>query len=182
MTKTLIFVPGVPGLCRALCRDFHPCAGCAGSITHARMRKNSATPTPHKRVLPRICTRHTRHTRHMLDSYTYFSHTPGTTPGTPGTDAPRARLLPIFLFRKEVMEENQTQPLAKRVIRCTQDNAREMQQAVKAWPELHALVQSLQAQDLFPGMRGLTITLTGSAELVGKGLAAVAEINAAKAV
>ena len=80
------------------------------------------------------------------------------------------------------MEENQTQPLAKRVIRCTQDNAREMQQAVKAWPELHALVQHLQAQDLFPGMRGLTITLTGSAELVGKGLAAVAEINAAKAV
>ena len=80
------------------------------------------------------------------------------------------------------MEENPTQALAKKVIRCTPDNAAAMQQAVKAWPELHALVQDLQAQDLFPGLRGLQITVTGSAALVGKGLAAVAEINAARAV
>jgi hypothetical protein len=80
------------------------------------------------------------------------------------------------------MEENQPHPLAKKVIRCTPDNAAAMQQAVKAWPELHALVQDLQAQGVFPGLRGLSITLTGSAALVGKGLAAVAEINATRAV
>jgi len=67
-----------------------------------------------------------------------------------------------------------------RVIPCTQDNARAMQQAVKVWPELHALVQDLQAQDLFPGLRGLRITLTGSAAFVDKGLHAIHEINAPK--
>ena len=80
------------------------------------------------------------------------------------------------------MRETQPQPLAKKVIRCTPDNAAQMQQAVKAWPELHDLVQSLQAQDMFPGLRALSITLEGSAEFVGKGLDAVAEINATKAV
>lgn len=57
-----------------------------------------------------------------------------------------------------------------------------MQQAVKSWPELHALVQDLQAQNLFPGLRALQITLTGSAALLAKGLAAVADINATRAV
>ena len=80
------------------------------------------------------------------------------------------------------MEENPTPPAVKKVIRCTPENARDMQQAVKAWPELHALVQHLQEQDLFPGLRALSITLTGSEALVGKGLAAVAEINATRAV
>jgi len=55
-----------------------------------------------------------------------------------------------------------------------------MQQMVKQWPELHALVQHLQAQDLFPGLRALTVTLKGSEALLGKGLAAVAEINATR--
>ena len=78
------------------------------------------------------------------------------------------------------MEEAQ-QAAASRTLRCTPENAREMQQIVRNWPELHALVQSLQAQGVFPGLRALSITLTGSAELVGKGLAAVAGINAAQA-
>jgi len=70
--------------------------------------------------------------------------------------------------------------LASRTIRCTPDNAFEMQQAVKNWPELHALVQHLQAQDLFPGLRGLQITLTGSESFVGKGLGALTADNASK--
>lgn len=83
-----------------------------------------------------------------------------------------------------VMEEKQTPTPANhrsRTIRCTPDNAAQMQQAVKAWPELHALVQDLQAQNLFPGLRGLSITLTGSDALHARGLAAVAAINATRA-
>lgn len=71
---------------------------------------------------------------------------------------------------------------SKRVIRCTPENAKAMAGVVKNWPELHALVQTLQAQDLFPGLRAMQITITGSAEAVAKGLDAVNEINAAKAV
>ena len=70
----------------------------------------------------------------------------------------------------------------KRVIRCTPDNAKAMAGVVKNWPELHALVQSLQAQGLFPGLRNLQITLTGSAAFTAKGLDAVNKINATKAV
>ena len=181
MTTAARFVPAVPGLCRGLCRVFHSCAGCAGSPIGVRThRKTKNTHTP-KRVLLRICTRHTRHTRHSVDSYTYFSHTPGTHPGTPGTDTHRARSLPIFSFKKDVME-NQNPPPVKKVIRCTPDNARQMQHTVKAWPELHALVQTLQAQGIFPGLRALSITLEGSAAFVGGGLAAVDAINATKAV
>lgn len=80
------------------------------------------------------------------------------------------------------MGENQTKPPAKKVIRCTPDNAAEMQRMVKAWPQLHALVQNLQAQNLFPGLRGLTVTLTGSEQFVAKGLAAVTQTNAPQAV
>jgi hypothetical protein len=95
---------------------------------------------------------------------------PARAPGTPSTPF-------IFIFRRyEDMDENR--PQATRTIRCTPENAREMQQMVKAWPALHALVQDLQAQDLFPGLRALTVTVTGAPELVAKGLSAVAEINA----
>lgn len=80
-----------------------------------------------------------------------------------------------------MMEENPTQP-SSRTLRCTPDNARAMAAAVKAWPELHTLVQDLQAQNLFPGLRALQITLTGSDALLAKGLAAVADINATRAV
>lgn len=69
-----------------------------------------------------------------------------------------------------------------KTIRCTPDNAAAMQRMVKNWPELHALVQGLQAQDLFPGLRGLSVTLTGSAAFVAGGVDAINQINAAKAV
>lgn len=77
------------------------------------------------------------------------------------------------------MEETQ-QKIASRTIRCTPDNARDMQQMVKQWPELHALVQNLQAQGVFPGLRGLSVTLTGPKSFIAKGVGAVNEINASK--
>ena len=71
-------------------------------------------------------------------------------------------------------------PVATRTIRCTPDNAAEMQHMVKQWPELLAVVQSLQAQDLFPGLRGLSVTLTGPQSFVDRGIGALIPENAAK--
>lgn len=68
--------------------------------------------------------------------------------------------------------------MAEKTIRCTPENAAQFQQVVRAWPELHALVQGLQADDLFPGLRGLQITLTGSAEHCAQGLDALLPKNA----
>lgn len=71
--------------------------------------------------------------------------------------------------------------MADRTISCTPANAAQMQRVVKAWPELHDLVQGLQAQDLFPGLRAIRITLTGSDEHVAKGLGALLPENAPQA-
>jgi hypothetical protein len=71
--------------------------------------------------------------------------------------------------------------MPERLIRCTPENGAQFQQAVRAWPELRALVQSLQAQDLFPGLRAASIRLTGSAEHCAKGLGALTEENAPEA-
>lgn len=73
---------------------------------------------------------------------------------------------------------DKTPATATRTIRCTPENAREMQQMVKTWPQLHTLVQQLQAQNLFPGLRALSIHTTGAPSVVAKGLGAVAHINA----
>lgn len=62
---------------------------------------------------------------------------------------------------------------AQAVIGCTADNAAEFRAAIKRWPQLHGLVTGLQQSGLFPGMRCMQITLTGSPEFVGKGLAAI---------
>lgn len=70
------------------------------------------------------------------------------------------------------------EPSSTRVIRCTEENVKEFRQVVKAWPELYDLVKGLQEQNLFPGLRAMQITLTGSAEHVGKGLAALLPENA----
>ena len=71
-------------------------------------------------------------------------------------------------------------PAATRTIRCTPDNARDMQQMVKQWPELHALVQDLQAHNLFPGLRALSVTLTGPQTFVDGGIGAINQLNASK--
>lgn len=69
-----------------------------------------------------------------------------------------------------------------RTIACTPANAAHMQQVVKHWPELHSLVQDLQEQDLFPGLRGLRVTLTGAPEQVALGLDALAPKKPTRAV
>lgn len=66
---------------------------------------------------------------------------------------------------------------AKRVITCTPENAAQMREVVKQWPALHGLVGHLQSQGLFPGLRGLSIALSGDAEKVAKGLDALTGEN-----
>lgn len=67
------------------------------------------------------------------------------------------------------------QTTTTRTIRCTPDNAKDVQHLVKTDPQLHALVQSLQAQGMFPGLRAVSFTLTGPPEHCAKGLQAVAD-------
>ena len=62
--------------------------------------------------------------------------------------------------------------MATRTINTTPDNAKQVQQLVKADPQLHALVQSLQAQGMFPGLRAVTFHLAGAPEHCAQGLAA----------
>lgn len=72
------------------------------------------------------------------------------------------------------MDEKQ----AQRVILCTPENVDEMRSLIKSWPKLNALVRGLQAQGVFPGLRGLQVTLTGTDQCVAKGLGAVMPENA----
>lgn len=76
------------------------------------------------------------------------------------------------------MDEKKTE----RVIRCTPENVGDMRALIKRWPQLDTLVHGLQGQGVFPGLRGLQITLTGSDEWVGQGLGAVAPENTPKGV
>jgi hypothetical protein len=62
--------------------------------------------------------------------------------------------------------------MGKRTIRCTPENAKAFQDLVKADADLHSLVQQLQAQDMFPGLRALQITITGDETTLAKGLGA----------
>lgn len=66
----------------------------------------------------------------------------------------------------------------KRVIVCTEENAAQFRRVVRNWPQLHSLVNGLQAQGIFPGLRSVRITLTGTEKMVGKGLAALEGENA----
>ena len=54
-------------------------------------------------------------------------------------------------------------------------------QALRDWPELGTLCRDLMAQGVFPGLRGLQITLTGNDETIAKGLDALIEQNASTA-
>jgi len=65
-------------------------------------------------------------------------------------------------------------PTASRTIACTPENAPEFRAAIQNWPELGQLIKSLQAQDLFPGLRALKITVTGTPEQVAQGLGSIA--------
>lgn len=71
--------------------------------------------------------------------------------------------------------------ISTRTIRCTEENARDFQRLVKADPELSALVRDLQRDGLFPGLRSMSITLTGDESTLVKGLGAWPTKNASKA-
>ena len=73
------------------------------------------------------------------------------------------------------------QTTVTRHIAATPANAAAMRDFVRAWPELHALVQQLQADNLFPGLRSLQISLTGAPQWVAKGLGAALLENATQA-
>jgi len=62
--------------------------------------------------------------------------------------------------------------MGKRTIRCTEENAKAFQDLVKADAELLDLVQQLKAQDMFPGLRAMSITITGDEQTLVKGLGA----------
>lgn len=64
--------------------------------------------------------------------------------------------------------------IVERTIRCSEANTPEFAALVNGWPELKALVRSLRALDLFPGLRGLQLTLKGPRDWVALGMAAVA--------
>lgn len=72
--------------------------------------------------------------------------------------------------------------LVSRTYRVTEENRAEALALVKEWPELLALVRQLQADQLFPGLRGLQITLTGEKKEVAKGLGAALVKNAPEGV
>lgn len=82
--------------------------------------------------------------------------------------------------KKDAARMNAHPAQDKRTIRCTPENAAQMQQVVKHWPELHDLVKGLQDQGVFPGLRALQITLTGPADQVAQGLSALLPQNGSK--
>jgi len=168
---------------RAMCRISGTCAGlCAGLISKKPNEINDVPDVPDlEATFPCVRVRvrarakqnflplawiyplHIRHIRHIVVFIKKKEKKGGTVSGT---------------FPKSPAHPGTNPDQNRKTIRCTPENAAQMQQVVKAWPELHALVQGLQAQDMFPGLRALQITLTGSAEHVGKGLAALLPENA----
>ena len=59
----------------------------------------------------------------------------------------------------------------ERTIRCTPDNEFEFRAAIKSDPNLLQLVKGLQAQGVFPGLRAVTLTVTGDEPTLARGLA-----------
>lgn len=71
--------------------------------------------------------------------------------------------------------------MGQRTIRCTPENAKAFQDLVKADAGLHGLVQQLQAQNIFPGLRAMQITITGDETALAKGLGAWPAKNGSQA-
>lgn len=65
-----------------------------------------------------------------------------------------------------------------RVICCDESNAPDFAALVNSWPELKALVRDLRAADLFPGLRGMQVTLTGAPEWTAQGMSAAIALRA----
>lgn len=137
------------------CGATHLTGACAGMRTHMRacVCRCVHVHAPH--------TPHAPHIKRDKDLQHMFAPLP----------APHIPHNPFFKGNEMLEEE-------KRVIRCSPNNTAQMQRVVRNWPQLHSLVKGLQAQGLFPGLRSLQITLTGSPEFVGKGLGAIDSENA----
>lgn len=161
-------VPGLSGTCAGFCAAFfgkkpnqiNDVPDVPGSSTTLLtcVRARTSTNTGANFLPPHGHTpRHIRHIRHIVVFYRKNGKKGGTVTGT--------------------NPKNPAQPAAganppPQTIRCTAQNAPEFQQMVKNDPALLALVQQLQAQDLFPGLRGFSLTLTGHAEQRALGVGA----------
>ena len=130
----------------------------------------------------RTCLRvHVR--RHVRVHAAHSAHTAHPAPRLTSMPHRMAHFIPHnpLFERKEMLKEEIEQGKAKKVIRCTPENAAQVQAIVKNWPQLHTLVKDLQAAGHFAGLRSLQFTLTGSESYVGKGLGALLQPNAATA-
>lgn len=135
----------------------HPARVCVR--THARMRMRMYTRTEHMT--------HMTHMTHISCTSSTYVHTYDAHHDAHDART-RARLVSSSLFKKEKVMETEAEH--RRVIRATPENAAQMRQVVQSWPELMQLVRDLQAADLFPGLRNMTVTLYGSREWVQQGL------------
>ena len=174
MTTKAMKHPVLCGMCGVLCGIpcgikpawIKACAVCAVSTltrTGGRVRTKPKHTHHAHACKTHMDTAHTAHTAHPhINQQLTKKLIPHNTPHIP---------------HKKKMDEKQT----KRVIRCTPENAPEVRALVGRWPELNHLVRTLQDQNMFPGLRNVQITLTGSEEFVGKGLAGVRPENAPKA-
>jgi hypothetical protein len=159
MSGWVCFVPGVPGLCRVLCRVFPSVCRVCRVYIRGRGRVNVRLCASDFLASCAYMPRHTRHTRHILcKSTTYKKLTRHNVRHTRHT---------AFLNELEVVMGDAE---VSRTIRCTEANARDFQRLVKADAGLVSLVADLQRQGVFPGLRGMSVTLTGTPEHVARGL------------
>lgn len=149
-------------VCGAKSLIYMGCAVCAASIAHSHAGVRVCRRA-HVRTPVRLYPAHSAHTAHTSIHAGLRAFARRTTSPTPRT--------------KEMMD---CQPVEK-VIRCTEENAPEFKQALRDWPELGTLCRDLMAQGVFPGLRGLQITLTGTKEGVAQGLGAIPALIASKA-
>ena len=168
-------VPGLSGTCAGLCagifgkksNEINDVPDVPGSnATFLMCVRACAWANTDTNFLPShgYIPRHTRHIRHILVFERKNGKKPGTQPGTRFLNPAHAPQL-----------ATNTTAMATTTIKTTPDNAKEVQHLVKTDPQLHALVQSLQAQGMFPGLRAVSFTLTGTPEHCAKGLQAWAE-------
>ncbi len=151
---------------------FKGCALCAPS-PFTGVRAGACT---HMHAGVRMCVHvhaaHSAHSAHLIHiNHLHHRH------GAQDAAHHGAHLSTTSFLKEEEMEEEE-----KRVIACTPENAGQMKRVVQGWPQLHGLVKQLQAADLFPGMRAMQITLTGSAAFVGQGLDALDPAKRSQAV
>lgn len=156
MTENVRFVQGVQGHVQGFVQGLSLLCMAVQGVSYfpacawARARGHK-THTPFRKYVPL----HTLHTLHTpFKSMTYVE--------------------------KEAAQMGAHPAQGQRTIRCTPENAKEMQQAVKNWPELHSLVKDLHAANLITGLRALQITLSGPPEYLAKGLGALLPENGSK--